>query len=264
MPGVSSAVFSQDSELFWGGDESRIEVLRVDGIVDSSAEDAGSSPTSVLRKGLLLGKMTASGKLKEWDLASTDGSETLHSVLPVELTTIDRVSLLVVDRFGPVVVKAPLRASRLLYKGTALVGSAAEYAARVALAKFGCRLDDDPQGLLAGPATRDATVTATGAITASQSGTVFSCAGAAARTLTLPTLIPGLHYRFINTVGQNLTIASAEGDNIAGLNDLSMDSITFSTANQLIGATLDIYSGYVAGTLKWIPDCFAATATTAT
>jgi len=264
MPGVGEAVFSQDAELFWGGDESRIEVLRSDAIVDSSAVDAGSSSSAVLRKGLLLGKITASGNLKEWDLTATDGSEVLHSILPVELVTLDRVSLAGVDRFAHVVIKAPLKASRLLYLGAALVGSAAEYAARVALARFGCRLDDDPQGTLSGALTRDAIVIATGAITASQTGTVFSCAGAGARTLTLPALVPGLNFRFINTVAQNLTIASAEGDNIAGLNDLSMDSITFSTANQQIGATLNIYSGYVSGVLKWIPDCFAPAATTAT
>jgi len=47
----------------------------------SSAVDAGNTPTTTLRKGLVLGKVTASGKYKEYDPSAADGSETAVLIL---------------------------------------------------------------------------------------------------------------------------------------------------------------------------------------
>jgi hypothetical protein len=263
VPGTGAAAFNQTTELLWGGDESRVEVLRLDGQIASTATDAGATVASTLRAGMLLGKITSSGKLDVWDPALTTGLEHFHSVNGAEQRMIDNFGT-AVDRFGPVIVKAPLKASALLIKGTAFIGNAFEYLARRQLHEAGCRLDDDPHGYLAGLNRRVIDITATGPITAAQNGALFVVRGSAAVTLTLPTLVAGLNYQFINTTDQNLIIASAAGDDVIALNDATADSIAFSTSSQKIGAFATVNSVLVNGTARWITDRAAATVTIAT
>ena len=59
-------------------------------ILDSVAIDAGSSPTSTLRKGLILAKVTSSGRFAQYDNAVTgDGQETARGVLDEEKDMLD-------------------------------------------------------------------------------------------------------------------------------------------------------------------------------
>jgi hypothetical protein len=99
----------------------------------------------------------------------------------------------------------------------------------------------------------------TGAYTvvAADNGTQFHAVTANA-TFTLPALVPGLSFDFVRASGHNLVIASAAGDDIIVGNDLSADSITFSTANNLIGARVKVESMYVNGTLKWLAEIVPA------
>lgn len=268
MPGVRAAAYTTTREILWGGDASRQKILRLQDTFSSAARDAGADPTTMLRPGLLLGRLTSGSKLVQWDPTATDGSQYLIGVNENELIMVEGFSAAATDRFAPYLVQAPLKASQLLILGTALTSSTHQYLARRRLAEMGCVLDDDPQGFLAGVTPRLITKTATGAITAAENGATFICAGSGAVTLTLPTLVPGLSYRFINTVAQNLIIASAgSSDDIIGLNDLSLDSITFSTASNQIGATVDLYSDYVSisgtQTLRWISTVQIGTATLA-
>lgn len=263
IPGATPAVFTEAREIFWGGDASRIEILQVQSQIDAASVDAGAAITTTLRGGLLLGKITSSGKLKQWDATASDGSEILHSVNREELTTRDAFDS-TTDRFAPTVVKAPLKAKALLIKGVALIGHADEFAARHALALMGCKLDDDPQGFLAGINQRTAIKTATGAIVASENGTLFYVNGSGAVTLTLPAIKAGLRYEFLNIADQNVTIASAAGDDIIVLNDLQADSITYSTTSQKIGARVSLVARYVNGNLRWVGNAQLATATLAT
>jgi hypothetical protein len=142
IPGSTNAVFSTAREILWGGDESRIEVLRTSEVIDASAIDAGNTPTNVLRAGLLLGKVTATGKLKQYDEAATDGTQVVFGVLPVELVMVDGLGV-PSDRFVPVIVSAPLKSSALLIGGASFIGHPNQAAATVDLkAKF-CRLSSE-------------------------------------------------------------------------------------------------------------------------
>ena len=69
---------------------------------------------------------------------------------------------------------------------------------------------------------------------------------------TLPAILPGLSFKFKGVVDQNMTVTSAEGDNVVALNDASADSIAFSTSSQKIGSGAVVYSN-AAGT-KWLVD----------
>lgn len=263
IPGQSASIFSAAREIFWGGDASRIEILRLHSQIDEASVDAGAAVTSTLRAGLILGKTTSGGQLKQWDTAATDGSQWLHSVNEHELSTLSAYGG-TRDLFAPTVVRAPLKAAALLIKGVALVGHADEFLARRSLARMGCVLDDDTQNVLSGANQRLVTKTATGAITAAENGSLFIVNGAGAVVLTLPAIQAGLIYSFLNIADQNVTVTSVAGDDIIILNDLSADSVAFSTASEKIGAQVTVRAEYVAGTLKWIQSAQLATASTAT
>ncbi len=263
QPGVQAAQFTQTNEIFWGGDATHIEILQDNSQIDSTAVDAGSTPTNVLRTGLLFGKITSSGKLKQWDSAATDGSQYLYSINREELVMVDAYGS-AAARFAPTVVKAPLKAKRLYIKGVSLLGHADEYLARRQLAAQGCILDDDPQNRLSGVNLRNIAKTVTGGILATENGARFIVNGSGAVVLTLPAIQAGLRYSFLNIADQNLTIASVAGDDMIIVNDIEADSIAFSTSSNKIGARLTTVAEYVNGVLKWIVDASLATATPAT
>ena len=144
VPGQTNAVFTQTNEFIWGGDPSKIMILQKSCVIDGSARDAGhTSNTTVLRPGLILGKITATGKIVEWDSGAVDGSETVYGILPVELVMVDPVSGSDADKVAPVVVWAPVKAKALRIKGATMVGDGDEAAARTGLNAKRFMLDDE-------------------------------------------------------------------------------------------------------------------------
>ena len=57
--------------------------------IDNTARDSGNTVTTTLRPGLVLGKITASGKYKEYHPSSSDGSETAVGILKDQVKVID-------------------------------------------------------------------------------------------------------------------------------------------------------------------------------
>jgi hypothetical protein len=58
-------------------------------VLDAAARDAGNTPDTTLRKGLVLGKVSASGKYKEYDPSAGDGTETARVILDDEVDLLD-------------------------------------------------------------------------------------------------------------------------------------------------------------------------------
>jgi hypothetical protein len=58
-------------------------------VIDSSARDSGNSPTTTLRKGLSMGKVTASGRYKEYDDTDSDGTQTVRGFLDHDADLLD-------------------------------------------------------------------------------------------------------------------------------------------------------------------------------
>lgn len=256
IPGVNAAISTSDTEIYWGGDESRITVLRMDATIVSTAVDATNSPTTVLRKGLILGKVTATGKLKEWNPDGSDGSENIYGILDIEIQMLD-TSGVAVDQWCRVAVCGPIKASAIRAEGALLSASADGYLARRKLVELGFRFDDDPQNYKAGKTLRRSVKATNYTVVADDNGTQFVAVTADA-TFTLPTLVPGLEFEFIRASDHNLVVASAAGDDIIVGNDLSADSITYSTASNKIGARIRVHSAYVNATLKWIAEVIPA------
>jgi hypothetical protein len=256
VPGTTAAVFSSARNIFWGGDDSRIKIIRTDAIFSSSLADAGNTPTTAIRPGLLLAQDSSSGKLLPWKPDATDGTQNLYAVNEHELVMVDAYGT-AADRAAGVVVQAPLEAGSLLIGGSALVGHTDEYLARRLLSRMGCLLDDDPQNWKSGIVARTATKAADYAVLAGDNGTAFTAITGNV-TFTLPTIKSGLSYEFLRGSDHNLVIASAAGDDVIVGNDLSADSITFSTSGNKIGARIRVSSVYLSGTLKWLPEVVAA------
>ena len=251
IPGQTDANFASLVDLLWGGDESRVEVLRTSSYaIDSTARDAANTPTTVLRAGLLMGVDASNGVIMQYNPAATDGSQYIHGILPVELSMVDGLGI-AVDRYAPMIVRAPVKASRLLILGAALVGHADEYNARRQLRNAGFILDDDPQGHKAG-AFRMEAKTENYTVVAGDNGKMFTTLGAAgAVNFTLPTLARGLEFEFFNEVDQNMVITAAAGTLVVH-NNAAATSIAFSTSSEKIGGKVKIRAN-TAGT-KWLAE----------
>ncbi len=152
IPGQTAAYNTVDNEFIWGGSANQVEILLDGGVIDNTARDAGATPTTKLRKGLLLGKVAATGKLKQFDPTATDGTQDVYGILGVEVQMTDMLGN-AQDRQAPVIVKAPVRPRQLFILGAAFVGSAHEYLARYEMSLQGFKFDDDLAGRLAGTAT---------------------------------------------------------------------------------------------------------------
>lgn len=253
VPGVGSERTTVEREILWGADQARNGALWKSVIISGAARDAGASPTTVLRPGLLMGSLASNGKYEEWDADAADGTQELRGVLDTEIRAQDYDATNQDRAFRLLVARAPLKAKQLLIQGAAFVGHADEYLARRALFAAGFVLDDDPFGYLAGQGNRVEHVTGTtDALTASQNGMTLFYNNAASVTSTLPAIQPGLSFDLIRVGDEEFIVASAEGDNIVVGNDLSADSITFTTASEHIGAGVRVRSVYVNTTLKWL------------
>lgn len=253
IPGVGSSRSVTESEILWGADHARNATLFKDVVLSGAARDAGNSPTAVLRPGLLMGIVSASGEQEEWDADASDGTQNLAGVLDIESRQTDVDSNNEDQFYRMLVARAPIKARKLLIQGSAFLGHVDEYLARRQLAAAGFVLDDDPFGYKAGRGDRQATVTGTtDVLTAAENGTRLFYNNAASVTVTLPTIQPGLVYELVRVADEEFIVTSAAGDDVIVGNDAEADSVTFTTASQHIGAIVRVESVYVGTTLKWL------------
>lgn len=114
---------------------------------------------------------------------------------------------------------------------------------------------------------RFVTKTAAYTVKAEESGTFFLTTGAtAAVAFTLPAITDGPWvFFFINTADVNMTVASETVDTLIAYNDLTADSVAFSTASEKIGGGMMAYcDGTSAGVVLLLGDGRYQTATIAT
>jgi hypothetical protein len=214
----------------------------VPALLAGTARDTGSSPTDLLRPGLLLGKITSSGKWKEWNPTGTDGSEVIQGVLLFDQKMQD--AGVDTDRwFGYALVRGLLKTSALIIPGNSALGLNAdnnELIARSQLNDLGFMLDDEYMNQQFGWRK---VVAKTGNYTVVEldNGTFFTTVGAAgAVTFTLPAPRIGFRFGFFVGADQNMTVAAAGADQIIGFNNLVSDSIAFTTAAEKIGGFVEM------------------------
>lgn len=257
IPGVGAAIEETPREILWEDHPS--QVLRKSVIVDGATRDAGNTPTTVLRAGLLLGKLTADDNYTEWDADATDGSQDLIGPLSRELRAQDFDGT-DADRVLELIIKGPVKASQLLIQGSALVGHVDEYLARRMLHGAGFTLDDDPAGYLAGNGPRfDALETATTkTLTDADTGKILYFSNVASVTVTLPaTCKPGQEFFLLRT-GAEEFILNGAANIITGqtadagvANVVVQDTVTYTTADEHLGAYFHVLGVYHSTTPKW-------------
>lgn len=218
------------------------------GVVSGAARDSTNTPTTVLRAGLVVGIITASGKFTNYDAAATDGSQFAVGVLAVELRAQD-FDATNADRSAPILVGGPVRAGRLL--------GLDQYSRAQLERQF--LFDDDLVGNRH-PYPRVVAKTTSYTVTAADRGTLFTNQGAAgAVTFTLPTIARGLYYSFFVEADQNVIVASAVGDIMVVFNDATADSVAFQTAGEKIGSSVTVFAN--ADGTKWLAEVHLAAET---
>lgn len=251
--GVGAERATDEREILWGGSIGQMGLLAKSAQFSGASRDAGNTPTTILRPGLLMGRVTSGLEYEEWDADAADGTQDFAGVLDMNELRMQDFDATNQDRHYRLLVgRAPVRARQLLIEGAAFLGHAHEYLARRQMCAAGFVFDDDPQGYKAGafraPSYEAAT---TDTLTADQNGMTLYYSNAASVTVTLPAIKPGLEYTLIRAADEEFIVVSPTADNVIVGNDLSADGVTFTTAGEQIGATVFVKSEYVNGTLKW-------------
>lgn len=225
-PGSTTAIFNTESNIFWGSGNAVSPAHNFITIsITSAAVDTGS-PTTILRPGLILGKITSSGMYTNYSPTATDGSQLAVCVLPTEINMLDPVTGTVANRVTSAVINGPIKAS-------ACYGL--DNISRAQLEAQGV-LWDDTRGTAVGlPYIREVAKAANYTVLSTDNGTQFN-ATTGAVTFTLPTLAAGLRFMFYNEVDAAMTITSAAGNDIFADGHAAASSVAFSTASHKIGS----------------------------
>lgn len=255
LPGIRTLTETVERAIWFGRQELNLDLTAY--VIDSTTVDAGNTPTTDLRPGLIMGVQTADGNLRPWDPDAVDGTEIIAGVLNDAISMLD-VNGTAEDKFGSkVMMKGGLWVPNLLIQGTAFTSHIGEHLAREqfgAMGKF--FLSDEIDFPMAGKVGALRNIQSTGTTltpTSAQNGTRFFMSNAASVTVTLPTLEPGLVYEFYRTGDEALIVASAAGDDCIVGNDLTADGVTFTTSSEHIGAWVRCESVYIATiTPKWL------------
>ena len=224
-------------------------------MIVSTAVDAGATPTTLLRPGLIMAKVDATGLWSTYDPDASDGTQYARGVLLREIDMFNYGLQAVENKFDAAIAIG----GRI--KGSALKN--ADQQARNQLVANGFRFDDVAYAAGYMRFRRVQEKAADYTVLTTDHETLF-VATTGAVNFTLPAIAAGLRYLFLNTTANNMVITSPTADNIIAVNDLSADSLTFSTSNMQIGAALEITAIYVGGVLKWFPSLLSPGVTTVT
>lgn len=213
-------------------------------VLSGAARDSGNTGnTTILRTGLLMGKITATGKIVEWTPTATDGSQYILGILAMNHLA-QRMGTNQDRWIGHLVVGGCVKASRLIIPGSTTMGisgNANEHIIRAQMApRF--QFDDNWFGNNFGGWRDVAAVTADRTVTEAENNTLFTTRGAAGTVIfTLPvTPEKGLRYGFYCAAAQTMTITAGTADTLTAINDLTADSVSFSTAFLKIGGFIEV------------------------
>jgi hypothetical protein len=242
LPSVQGALETSENVFWWGRFE---QEAFIGSLIDGSTRDAGNTGyTDVLRPGLLLGKITSSGKLKEWSPTAVDGTEKVFGVLGYA-QKMQRLGSNADRWLGWIYTWGFLKAERLLIPGSTNYGISGNANEHLIRSQFHNRFhfNDQLEGNSFGGIRNVVAKTSDYTVTAADHDTLFTTRGAAGSVnFTLPVLpLEGLRYKFINCAANNMVITSGTSDQLVTFNDLNADSITTGAAGEQIGVGFEVY-----------------------
>lgn len=227
VPGETAAFETFENHFRFGRDYAG---LIVGALLDGTARDSGNTPSTVLRPGLVLGQISASGTWRDFGDNNTDGSDQASGVLlsSFRMTDLDNNN---VQRFVWVLVGGPVKVTKLL-------GFTEQ-----ARAQMAGRFIFDDRGYLPNLSglVRYAAKTANYTVLATDVNTVFTNTGAGgAVTFTLPaTIVKGFRAIFFATADQNLLVTAPAGKLVA-FNNAAATTFALQTAGNRIGSGVEI------------------------
>ncbi len=229
VPGLTAALTTFESAFRWGREGLG---LLAGGQLDPSSQDAGNSPVTTLRSGLLLGIKASNGNFIPYAAGNTDGSNVAVGVLVgnMRMTDLDGNT---VSRLAPILFGGPVKSASLIGLDT------------LARAQLAGRFQFDDQNYVPNFFGWKQTIAKTANYTVvndTDNNTIFTTTGAGAEVdFTLPASVKrGQKWRFVNTVGQTMKIIAPAGK-LIGFNNAALTSLTFSTAGNLIGAVAEVF-----------------------
>lgn len=251
-PGMQTKVEAVPVQITWGHENLAIR----DSLprILSSSTDAGNSPTTTLRGGLVMAK-NSDDIWVPYDADAGDTTAEARGILGATVNMLNS-SGTAIAKNQSIIVAGPVMASKCLNL---------DRAARHRLTMQGMLFDDQfvysgSPGLSFGLGARNViNAAASVALTAAQTNTKFLCT--AASDFTLPTKALGLVYEFYQLADANLVVTGSNDIIVDG--DLAASTVTFSTASHKIGAHVRVECVYTAAsTLRWIASILCQNAAT--
>lgn len=197
-------------------------------LLSGAARDSGNTTTTVLRTGLLLGKIAATNKLVEWTPTAIDGSQFIFGVLAMGINA-QRLGTNQDRWLGQVMVGGAVKASKLLIPGQASVGISGNALEHLIRAQMQSRFLFDDKWEPNSIGWRNVQAhTADYTVTEAENNTLFTNRGATGTVIfTLPTAAEkGLHYGFYSAAAQIITVTAGTADTMVVSGDLTADSIS--------------------------------------
>lgn len=242
LAGMSDIFQTSEREYRWGT-ANHGGAQFIGGVVLSSSVDAGNTPTTTLRKGLAMGRITSSGKFTQYTVGATDGSEIPVGFLMADVDMLNAAGT-ATDKSCVLMVAGPVVAAQVLPAITANMRKHLH-------PRF--IFDDDLPGNKHAWRQTVAKAADYTVVSGTDNGKVFTTLGASgAIVFTLPAVgagIIGQRFKFINEVDQNMTI-TAPANTLVIFNNLTATSGVFSTAGNKIGAICEVYAN--SDGTKWI------------
>lgn len=218
------------------------------GTVASTAIDPGSSTTTTLRHGLLMGK-DSNGEYVQFDPDQDDatvGSRKCDAVLLKSLSMLGVEGSAEDKACGSLLVSGIVDPAKLVLGESAtrgIVGNAYEYHIRKQLAAYGnFIMEDNPVEVPLFSWRYEQAKTANYTLTEADRDILWTNEGDAdAINFTLPaTAKKDLAYYFYVVADQSLTVTAGTADTMIVFNDVAADSVAFSTSSEKIGGALAV------------------------
>lgn len=257
IPGMNTVLEGVENQ-FWFGET--LQQVWLPDTCSGAARDAGNTVTTLLRTGLLLGKITATGLLKEWNPVGVDGSENLYGILGGMLLA-QQGGTNQQRYVGFVMVGGNVYSDRIIIPGNAsegIVGDALEFQVIAQLRRrflFDRHVtQSSPNGFLdsryrymtaAEDVAHAVTVLTSDNgrhfVNKQSDGTTVSAASGTT-TFTMPAAKPGLTFCFSASAAQTITMAVASG-NIVQPGSVTGTGSTLTTGEsaEFVGLSAGLY-----------------------
>ncbi|MGH9894519.1 MAG: hypothetical protein ACREA0_21560 [bacterium] len=257
VPGFRAIKETEEIQLTAVGPDNNHGRFHIRGAIQSAVVDAGNTPTTTLRGGNVIARQDADSLDRLYNANANDGLQGPIGILEKHLSMLDRDGS-VEEKF------TRLLTGGIIKREADILG--VDPAVMAVLLRSGFRIADKPHGsaFLLHPVRRD-TKTANYTVVVGDNGKLLVANGAGALTFTLPALATakaGFEVQLFNAVAQNMVVTAEGAVILLGTDAAGVSTtLTFSTLNEKVGASVLLRADYHGANLRWFPMMLQRTAT---